>query len=186
MGRIRTSDGWQPIPDVRVGILFCREVDGFCGTLVGGATTDAEGRFGLVTEPRATGHYRVTYRPKDPFTGRDDPFVATATAEAEIAVLQLASFRDFTASRPEPGTVRLAGHLQFGDRTPLVIPVQLQFSHGGAAGWQTVATVDAEFENVTGQFFAELDWSTPGYWRAFYPGVRDHFQSAVSPVISVG
>jgi hypothetical protein len=185
VGRLvwRTPDGWEPVPDAQVGILFCTEF--FCPTQVGRPTTDADGRYTVVTEPLQTGHYQVTYQAFDPIFFQPDPFVARAVATADIAVLQPASFSDFNAVRDDRGIVVVDGHLQFGNFTPVEIPVEIQFSHNGRFGWQTVATVDAEWDGMGNGFTAELDWPASGHWRARYPGLKDFFQSALSPAVFV-
>lgn len=185
VGRLawRTPDGWEPIPDAQIGILHCDEI--FCGTVVDRPLTDANGRYRVVHEPNQTGHYQVAYEAIDPVRFLPDPFVAPALATAEIAVRQPASFSDFTAVRDDQGVVAVAGHLQFEELTPAEIPVEIQFSRNGFFGWQTVTTGNAEWDGMGNLFAAELDWSASGYWRARFPGVKDHYQSAVSPKIFI-
>jgi hypothetical protein len=184
VGRLawQTPDGWEPIPDAQIGILHCTQS---CGTVVDRPLTDARGRYRVMHEPAGTGHYQVAYEALDPVLLQPDPFVAPAVATADIAVLQPASFSDFTAVRDDDGLVMVEGHLQFEEITPAEIPVEIQYSRGGGFGWQTVTTLDAEWDGMGNLFTGELDWPASGYWRARFPGVKDHFQSAVSPKVFI-
>jgi hypothetical protein len=179
----KTPEGWEPIPGVTVGSLFCGTFT--CSTNIDRPVTDANGRFEVTHEPLQTGHYRFSYRAEDPFFFGPDPFVAEASAEADIAVLQPAGFSDFVAERDEEGRVVAAGHMQFDSFTPVTIPVEIEFSRGGVAGWRPVGTALAEWDGSGHAFSLETDWSGSGHWRAVFRGVRDHFQSAVSPTVFV-
>lgn len=171
----KTPDGWRPISDAAVAVQFCTQIS--CATVPGGAVTDATGRYRVVAEPPQTGFYRVSYRP-------GDPFVAPVVAETGIAVLQPAWFSEFTADRDERGVVVMAGEVQFGEGSPLEIPVQIQFSPNGVADWRTVTTVDATVGEL-GHFSTEVADGRSGYWRARYPGLKDHFQPALSTEVFV-
>lgn len=180
----KSPDGWEPLPDRRVGVLFCRAVES-CPSGPEVATTDADGRYELSVTPFETGFYRAGFvELTDSF--QPDPFVAQAEATADVTVWQRESFADFSAERDESGLVIIRGHLAFENFTPAVIPVEIQFRPQNTATWRTVTTVDATQLDVFGyNFAASVDVDNRGYWRAFYPGVASLFRPLASPVILV-
>jgi hypothetical protein len=174
-----SRDGWQPLANQQVGVLFCFS-QVYCNP-VDYPFTDADGRYSVTTTPYSTGYFSVGATP-------NDPFQAWVTNQADIIVLQPAVISDFTAARDEAGHVVASGHINFpGSFTPGSIPVQLQFSRTGTEGWTTKATFDAgSWWDGTGYAFtATMDEPRSGYWRAFYAGTPDFFDSAVSAAIRV-
>lgn len=63
--------------------------------------------------------------------------------------------------------------MTFGDSTPAVIPVQIQYrAPGTARSWVTVASIEnAAFDGIGYGFSATVDQPASGRWRAWFPGV---------------
>lgn len=177
----KTPQEWRPMPDAPVYVSYCDTRD-YC-TLLGATSTDGQGRYQVTVSPFWGGTLRVsTYNP--------DPFVTTVThVDKQVVVLNRTQFTDFFGGRIADGQVWLHGHLQFLDNsTPGQMPVDIQFSKDGTAGWHTASSFDISYNptNPEGYSFeAFLDEPGPGYWRATYAGSATSFQSAVSAVVFV-
>jgi hypothetical protein len=169
----RSKDGWTPLANAQFGVLFCVS-EWYCPTSEY-PTTDAEGRYRVEVTPWQTGYYQVSMRP-------DDPFLATAFAKADVVVLQPAEFSEFTAVRTAEGNVAVNGTMSFGNFSPGTTPVQIQYSPTGNGGWTTMTTVQADGGY---NFSATVEQGESGYWRAYYAGQTDFFQSAVSAKVHV-
>jgi hypothetical protein len=171
------DQGWQPVPNARLGVFFCVHGD-YCPTAVGTPTTNADGRFELPDIPRTTGHYEIGY-------GSGDVFVANAVGAADVVVYQQVEFSDFTVTRDAVGAVTASGHLRFDLVDPVTVPVDIQFRARGTTEWKTVATVPNAQWDGTGHFFsANVTGQPVGAWRAFYAGVANQFRPIHSVVVT--
>lgn len=181
----KSPDGWQPLANRHFGLLECQQPDQ-CPVMVDVPQTDADGRFSVTAVPYATGFYQVGFAGSDE-SGRPDPFLAQVQSTASVVVLQPAEFSDFAAVRDESGLVVASGHLTFGNFTPAVIPVQIQYrAPGTASSWVTMASIeDAVWDGIGYGFSATVDQPAGGRWRAYYPGQAQQFQTAVSAKVQV-
>jgi hypothetical protein len=171
----RTRDGWVPIAGATTHVSRCDALDS-CSYLAS-AVTDADGYWSTTVFPYGSGKLRAGY------AVFDDPFVASATADKDVAVLSPAAFREFSAVRESATRVNLSGQLEFtGNRSPGTAPLKLQFSLTGEGGWSTIATVNA---SPNYSFSTPITKRAAGYWRAVYPGQAGGFVSATSAVIYV-
>ncbi|MGI5246487.1 hypothetical protein [Dactylosporangium sp. CA-139066] len=174
-----SKDGWQPLANKQFGLLFCPfyQPDNCNPVSFDYPTTDADGRFSIQVTPYSSGHYQVGLNP-------NDPFIATVIKpSADLVVLQPSSFSEFNAARNPDGTVSVSGKLKFGNFSPGVTPVQIQYSPTGrSTDWTTVSTIQADGGY---NFNTTIESAQPGYWRAYYPGQTDLFRPATSPKIQV-
>jgi hypothetical protein len=163
--------GWQPLANDTIGSYSCG--DDFQ------VQTDADGNF-LIPQSDALndgctftmGWYST------------DPYLASATAQATITVIQPAAFSGFSATRAA-ADVNVTGHLQYANDVPATPTAEIQYSATGKGGWTTVATgLQANWDG-TGYAFSDTIASTSaGFWRAIssYPD----FVNATSTVVYVG
>lgn len=172
----RTPEGWVPVPNVQPGVSLCSSVD-YCQTYLGSATTDADGRYSLTASPYQSGRLQVGY-------SMGDEFVSPAIASTNVAVLQPAAFRNFSAARENATTVTLSGEMEFtGGMSPGTVPLKVQFSATGDDGtWSTPATI---YAGGSYDFATSVYKKTAGFWRVVYPGTPTDFQSATSASVYV-
>lgn len=162
-GRLEYQSGteWKPLAGIPVEMdhkdcTTCSPVE---------ATTDANGRFSLVTSPYGRSVYEVTFPPypHNPWIQR------TASVDVPVYVTATTQFTEFTARLDEYARLEITGILrQVGRYTDGGVNVDIQYSADGRTGWTTKKTVRTRFDS---QFIVEeLPGSADGYWRLRYAG----------------
>jgi len=162
--------GWQPLANDTVGSNSCGEVFQ--------VQTDADGNFTIPASAVLDNGCTFTMG-----WISTDPYLASATAQATITVIQPAAFSGFSATRAG-ADVNVTGHLQYANNVPATPTVEIQYSATGKGGWTTVATgLQANWDGTGYAFSGTIASTSAGFWRAIssYP----NFVTATSAVIYV-
>jgi hypothetical protein len=176
----RSPDGWQPLADKQVGLLFCLSEDYCPGFVDDVPRTDAEGWTHVTVQPYDTGYYQFGFAATTP-DFQLDPFIAEARGRTSVTVVQPVDIVGFHAERDGSGRVVVGGVLEFDHSSPANPLVHIQFKPAGSTEWTTVSVLDSVFSN----FDTTVDQSASGRWRALFQAVPNQFQRAVSEVVYV-